>query len=132
MADSRAEAVYAYDFDLDAGTISNRRIFFSTREIEGRCDGATVDAEGYYWCALVHGGQVARVDPAGRFDRFIDLPVKHPTMCTFGGPALDVLYVTSAASMVPEAERSGAPYAGALFAIHGLDVRGLPEPMFAG
>jgi sugar lactone lactonase YvrE len=53
-------------------------------------------------------------------------------MCTFGGEDLDVLYVTSAASMVPEGERATQPHAGALFAIRGLEVRGLPEPMFAG
>ncbi|WP_089178028.1 SMP-30/gluconolactonase/LRE family protein [Bosea sp. AS-1] len=132
FADSRAETVFAYDFDIDTGTISNRRVFFSTRDIEGRCDGATVDAEGFYWCALVHGGKIARVDPKGRFDRLIDMPVKHPTMCTFGGDGLDVLYVTSAASMLSEAERANNPQAGNLFAIHGLGVKGLPEPLFAG
>lgn len=132
FADSRAESVFAYDFDLDAGAISNRRLFFSTRDIPGRCDGATVDSEGFYWCALVHGGQIARVDPKGRFDRLIDLPVKHPTMCAFGGPALDILYVTSAASMIPEAERAQVDHAGAVFALHGLGVRGLPEPKFTG
>jgi len=132
FADSRAETVFAYDLDIDAGAIANRRVFFSTREIEGRCDGATVDAEGCYWCALVHGGRIARIDPKGRIDRLIDLPVKHPTMCTFGGPKLDTLYVTSAASMVPAEERAGVPLAGALFAIHGLGVTGLPEPHFGG
>jgi L-arabinonolactonase len=132
LADSRAETVFAYDFDLDAGEISNRRVFFSTRNIEGRCDGATVDAEGFYWCALVHGGKIARIDPKGRFDRLIDMPVKHPTMCTFGGPNLDTLYVTSAASMVSEPERGSVPHAGALFAIRDLGVKGIPEPLFAG
>ncbi|MGL4289159.1 MAG: SMP-30/gluconolactonase/LRE family protein [Phreatobacter sp.] len=132
LADSRAETVFAYDLDIDDGVISNRRVFFSTRDIAGRCDGATVDAEGYYWCALIHGGQVAKVDPKGRFDRLIDMPVKHPTMCTFGGPKLDILYVTSAAAMVPEAERAAAPHAGALFAVHDLGVTGLPEPHFGG
>jgi L-arabinonolactonase len=132
FADSRAETVFAYDFNLDAGEISNRRVFFSTRDIEGRCDGATVDTEGFYWCALVHGGKIARVDPKGRFDRFIDMPVKHPTMCTFGGPDLDILYVTSAASMLSEAERASNPLAGALFAIRDLGVKGIPEPHFAG
>lgn len=132
FADSRAETVFAYDYNLDEGAVSNRRVFFETRDIAGRCDGATVDAEGFYWCALVHGGRIARVDPKGRFDRFIDLPVRHPTMCTFGGANLDILYVTSAASMVPEAERAATPDAGAVFAITGLGVRGLPEPMFAG
>src|SRR5215207_2630002 len=51
FADSRAETVWAYDFDADDGEIRNRRVFFSTRDIEGRCDGATVDADGFYWCA---------------------------------------------------------------------------------
>jgi L-arabinonolactonase len=132
FADSRAETVWACDFDLAAGTIGNRRVFFSTRDIEGRCDGATVDAEGFYWCALVHGGAIARIDPKGRLVRLIPMPVRHVTMCTFGGSSLDVLYVTSAASMLPEAERAEQPLAGALFAIHGLDVTGLPEPFFAG
>lgn len=130
FADSRAETVWAYDFDLDDGAIRNRRVFFSTRDIEGRCDGATVDAEGFYWCALVHGGAVARFDPKGRMERRIALPVRHPTMCSFGGERLDTLYVTSAASMVPEAERAAQPLAGALFAIRGLGVKGLPEPVF--
>lgn len=132
FADSRAETVWAYDFDLDGGAIKNRRVFFSTRDIEGRCDGATVDQEGFYWCALVHGGAIARLDPKGRLDRLIPMPVRHVTMCSFGGENLDVLYATSAAAMVPEAEREAQPLAGALFAIHGLGVQGLPEPSFAG
>ena len=132
FADSRAETVWAYDFDLDAGAISNRRPFFSTREMTGRPDGATVDAEGFYWCALVHGGAIARIDPEGRLDRLIPMPIMHPTMCAFGGPSLDVLYITSAASMVPKDERAATKLAGALFAIRGLGVSGLPEPLFAG
>jgi L-arabinonolactonase len=120
FADSRAETVFAYDFDADEGAIRNRRVFFSTRDIEGRCDGATVDAEGFYWCALVHGGAIARIDPKGRLET------------ASAGPALDVLYVTSAASMLPDVERAAQPLAGALFAIHGLGAKGLPEPLFAG
>jgi sugar lactone lactonase YvrE len=80
----------------------------------------------------VHGGAVARLDPKGRLDRLIPMPVKHVTMCSFGGKKLDVLYVTSAASMVPEAERAAQPLAGALFAIHGIGARGLAEPLFGG
>lgn len=132
FADSRAETVWTYDFDLDDGAIRNRRVFFSTRDIEGRCDGATVDADGFYWCALVHGAAVARFDPKGRLDRRITMPVRHPTMCSFGGENLDTLYVTSAASMVAEEEREAQPLAGALFAIRGLGVGGLPEPLFGG
>jgi sugar lactone lactonase YvrE len=53
-------------------------------------------------------------------------------MCTFGGDDLDVLYVTSSTALVPEAERGSQKLAGALFAIHDLGVRGLPEPLFEG
>ena len=80
----------------------------------------------------MHGGAVARWDPKGRLDRLIRMPVRHPTMCSFGGDGLDVLYVTSAASMVPPEAHATQPLAGALFAIHNLGVRGLPEPSFAG
>jgi sugar lactone lactonase YvrE len=130
FGDSRAETVFAYDFDADDGAISNRRPFFSTHDLEGRPDGATVDSDGFYWCALVHGGAIARVDPKGRLDRLVPMPVRHVTMCSFGGPELDVLYVTSAAAMLPEAERISEPLAGALFAVRGLNARGLPEPWF--
>jgi L-arabinonolactonase len=132
FADSRAATVYAYDFDIDDGAIRNRRVFVSTREIGGRPDGATVDQQGYYWCALVHGGAIGRFDPKGRLDRKIELPVKQPTMCTFGGDDLDILYVTSSVALVPEAKRAGQPLAGALFAIRELGVKGLPEPLFEG
>jgi sugar lactone lactonase YvrE len=53
-------------------------------------------------------------------------------MCNFGGPDLDVLYVTSGTVFVSEAERARQPLAGALFAVRGLGVRGLPEPIFGG
>ena len=63
FADSRDETVWVYDFDLERGAVSNRRLFFSTADIEGRVDGATCDRDGNYWCALVHGGAVACIDP---------------------------------------------------------------------
>jgi len=49
FADTIGQAVYAFDFDIDSGEISNRREFFSTAERTGMVDGATVDQDGYYW-----------------------------------------------------------------------------------
>lgn len=132
FADSRAEAVYAYDFDIANGTIENRRVFISTAAIPARVDGATVDAEGFYWCAHIHGGAIARYDPAGRLARTIELPVRHPTMCTFGGENLDILFVTSATRFLAPGEAETQPLAGALFAIHGAGAQGIAEPFFAG
>ena len=132
FSDSRADTVYAYDFDLESGTISNRRVFISTKEIEGRVDGATVDSDGFYWCAHIHGGEIARYDPDGRLERVIPLPVRHPTMCTFGGKDLDILYVTSSTKFLAAGEVPQQPLAGALFAIHDVGAKGLVEPYFKG
>jgi sugar lactone lactonase YvrE len=130
-ADSRISTVFAFDFDLDTGTITNRRAFIQAREGEGRPDGAAVDAEGFYWVAMFDGWQVCRYAPDGRLDRTIRMPVARPTMCAFGGEKLDVLYVTSGSLGLSEEDWRQQPHAGGLFAIP-LDVRGLPEPKFRG
>jgi len=132
FSDTRAETVYAYDFDIASGALENRRVFISTKEIAGRIDGATVDTEGFYWCAHIHGGEIARYDPAGKLERTIPLPVRHPTMCTFGGENFDTLYVTSSTRFLEPGEAAGQPLAGALFAIHDVGAKGLVEPYFAG
>jgi sugar lactone lactonase YvrE len=85
---------YAYDYDAAAGAVAERRIFGDMGELAGAPDGATVDAEGGYWCALVGGSQLARFTTQG-LDRTIALPVENPTDVTFGGPDLSRLYVSA-------------------------------------
>ena len=104
---------YAYDYDPSSGEVSRRRVFGSVQDLAGMPDGATVDEDGGYWCALVDGGQVARFTTSG-LDRTIQLPVQNPTDVTFAGPGLDRMYVTA--------------IDGPLLAIDGLGVRGRPEP----
>lgn len=59
------------------------------------------------------------------------MPTRYVSSVMFGGPELDVLFVTSICeSHFGEPERD--PLAGAVFAVHNLDVRGLPETRFAG
>lgn len=130
LADTFARTVWRYDFDLASGALENRRPFIRTDHILGFVDGATVDADGCYWAALFRGGAVAQFDPDGRLMRHVRLPVTNPTMCAFGGPGLDVLYVTSASRFLDAAALAAQPLAGRLFAIEGLGVRGLPEPEF--
>ena len=132
FADTRSLVVYAYDYDIETGAAENRRDFFRTDDMVGRVDGATVDTEGYYWCAMIHDGSVCRYSPAGKLDRRIELPVKHPTMCSFGGADLDTLYVVTARRFLKPGEEAGQPLAGNVFAITGLDARGIAEPTFAG
>jgi len=132
FADSNRDVrtIWACDYDPDTGTPSNRRVFFDTRDIAGRPDGGTVDADGCYWMAGVGGWQVVRITPAGVIDRIVEVPVEKPTKPMFGGARLDVLYLTSiGAGMEDDLEQ---PDAGCLFSITGLGVTGIPQPRFAG
>ena len=131
-ADSRDSMVWQFDFDLATGTLSNRRRFIDLTHIAGQVDGATVDANGCYWCALFGVGGVAQFDPKGRLVRRIDLPVQYPAMCTFGGAGLDTLYVTTARRFLDGAQLAAQPLAGSLLAVHGLGVKGLAEPRYGG
>ena len=132
ISDSNAavQTIWAYDYDLASGTPTNRRVFYDCAGIDGRPDGATVDADGCYWTALFGGWQVARITPDGVIDRTISLPVANPTKPMFGGAELDVLYVTSAGDGL--AVDPAQPHAGCLFAISGLGVTGLPQARYAG
>lgn len=125
FADSLAGVIRAWDYAPD-GALSNARVLVDTRPQGSGPDGATVDAEGCLWVALVLAAKVARYAPDGRLLRTVDLPVPHPTCPCFGGPQLDTLYVTSLRDSGHRL-RSEDPAAGALVAVSGLGVRGLPD-----
>jgi len=135
FSDSWLDTTYAYDYDVETGTVSNRRPFVNTGELGGLPDGATVDADGRYWVAVFRGGKIAAYKPDGTLDRAIDMPVPLVSSVAFGGPEFDTLYVTTIAHDVTQGDadnEGGDDEAGCLFAIDGLGVRGLAEPLFAG
>ena len=132
FSDTRKEALYAYDYDIETGSIANRRVIVDTSDQPFRIDGATVDSDGNYWCALVHDWAIGKYDPSGTLLDRVELPVRQPTMCTFGGADLDVLYVVSATRFLEPGEAEKQPLAGALFAIMGTGATGILEPYFAG
>lgn len=81
---------------------------------KGLIKGITLDSQGRLWAALGGAGQVVCIDPrSGQQVLTVDLPVNDPTSCTFGGPLLDVLYVTS----MKERGARGAKASGGLFAV---------------
>ncbi len=130
FSDSRVDRSYQYTLDPMTGALSDCRSFVETTAYEGRIDGATVDADGNYWGALFDGSAVGCFSPDGKMIRHVRLPVTCPTMCAFGGPQMDVLFVTSARFSMSEAQIAAETSAGGLFAIRGLGVRGIPEPRF--
>lgn len=134
FSDSNPEVrtIWACDYNPNTGTPSNQRVFFDTRQVAGRPDGGTVDAEGCYWMAGVSGWQLVRIRPDGVIDRIVDFPVEKPSRPWFGGPNLDILYVTSLRAGLTPGTEARQSQAGGLFAITGLGVKGLAQPRFAG
>lgn len=115
FVDTVLGVIYAYDTEPGIGTLTNKRIFATIPESEGRPDGLTVDQDGGVWIAIWDGWRVNRYLPDGTLDRVIDLPVPRPTSVTFGGENLDTLYITSARTRLPAATLAEAPLSGGLF-----------------
>jgi sugar lactone lactonase YvrE len=125
-------AVFAFDADPGTGAMSNRRPFVVVdRDGGGFPDGMTVDAEGFVWCNIVGLGQIRRYDPRGRLERVLQLPVPRATDCTFGGPNLKTLFITTARETMTPEQLARAPLSGSVFA-HDCEVVGLRTSSFAG
>lgn len=122
--DTVTDRIDVFDYDRESG-LHGRRPF---AVVPGGPDGLTVDAEGGVWVALYGSGSVHRYTPDGTLDEIVGLPVTKVTACTFGGPGLDRLFITTSREhLAPGTE----PEAGALFACT-PGVRGMPVREFAG
>lgn len=128
-------AIFAYDFNGETGKIDNRRLFAELQEEDRRRgafpDGMTVDAEGGVWSNLVGAGKIVRYDPQGAVERTLELPVPRAPDCTFGGPDLATLYITSGREKMTAEDIRQYPLAGSLFAAD-VGVKGLPPTPYAG
>jgi len=129
--DTGAHCVYAFDYDPHAGHASGQRVLYSFKSVDGDPDGLTVDADGFVWVASYGGSRVCRIAPTGELDGEVRLPVTNVTSCTFGGPALDELFITTASDGLSEAQRAEQPDAGRVFRYR-PGVAGLPTIPFAG
>ena len=130
FADTGRRAIFAHDYDVRTGAIGPERTAVDTSPYGSGPDGGTVDGEGHLWSALVHTGQIARFAPDGGLDRLIDMPCTRPASVMFGGPDLDIIFVPSIRDSGNV--RGDREIDGALFAIRGLGITGIPEPRFAG
>ncbi|MEO9130690.1 MAG: SMP-30/gluconolactonase/LRE family protein [Sphingomonas sp.] len=114
LSHSNRREIIAFDYDVDEGVLSGRRVFATVPERLGIPDGAAIDSDGGYWAALHGGRRLRRFHPDGTVDRDVVLPVRQPTMPAFAGDDLTTLYVTSASDGMSEAARACEPLAGAL------------------
>jgi sugar lactone lactonase YvrE len=123
-------AIFAYDFNAQTGTISNRRLFAEVdRNSGGFPDGLTVDSEGYVWSAHCGLGQIVRYSPKGKIDSVIKMPVPRATSCVFGGHKYDTLFITSARETMNEEQLSKYPLSGSIFSCN-LGKKGMATAIF--
>ena len=129
--DTRAYSIDVFDFDLDTGSIMNRRTIVSFDQGGGRPDGMAIDVEDHLWVAMYGGGEVLRFTPDGGLAGRIPMPVSQVTSCAFGGTELRDLYITTAAQRLVQDPRDPEPLSGGLFrATPGP--QGTPPTPFAG
>jgi L-arabinonolactonase len=94
-------------------------------------DGATVDAEGYLWSAQWDDACIIRISPDGEIDRRIDFPGQVVSSVIFGGPKLDLIYVTTTGGEV-QGVTPGAAQPGRVLVVSGAGYHGRAEPSFMG
>ena len=142
-ADTSRHRIRAWDWDGGANRLTGERVFHQFEpkpagwqpgvpgqaRYGGRPDGAAVDAEGNYWCAMYEGGRLAKLAPSGALLFEIELPALCPTMPCFGGPDLRTLFVTTARHGRSAAEIAAWPLSGHVLALR-VDVPGLPVNFF--
>ena len=138
--DTPSHAIQAWDWDADSNEMSGHRIFkqFPPKPAGwqpgdvgygGRPDGAAVDSEGNYWCAMYEGGRVLQISPGGELLQDIPVPAMCPTMPCFGGADEKTLFVTTARDKRPEEELERFPDSGCMFAMR-VGVSGLAVNYF--
>lgn len=110
--DTPTGSVDAFDYDSDAG-LTGRRSVIRIADEDGTPDGLTVDAAGRVWVALWDGSAVRCYEPDGTLVEQLELPATQVTACTFGGPDLDTLFITTSRH---DLDPDSQPAAGALFA----------------
>ena len=139
-ADTPSHTVTSRAFDLEGAALGPPQVFqsFASKPsgwqsgqpgYGGRPDGAAVDVQGNYYCALFEGGRILKIAPNGTVLVEIPVPAQCPTMPCFGGPGLKTLFVTTARDKRPEAELQRWPQSGCVFAMP-VDVPGLPVQFF--
>lgn len=109
--DTPTKEVWEFDYDLETGEISNKKVF--TKIEDGAPDGMCVDIDDTLWIAHWGGSKVSHWDSrTGEYLGEIELPVSRVSCPVVGGKMMDTLYITTA--LDPDGNE---PLSGGLFAV---------------
>jgi sugar lactone lactonase YvrE len=89
------QCLWRLPFDLASGSAGGRQLLADFRDLAGRPDGGTLDAEGTYWIAGVDGAVLHGFSPEGERRAEVATPMASPTKFAFGGASLETVFLTS-------------------------------------
>lgn len=116
--DTPTGTIQAFDYNVETGEISNRRVAVVIPKGIGSPDGMTIDADGNLWVALWGGGIVGKFNPiTGELLQKVKVPAQNVSSCAFGGKNLETLYITTARAWVKEDKLKEFPLSGGLFSV---------------
>lgn len=126
--DTPTRRVLEFDYDDETGSIKNGRVIFDLAlydSIKGSPDGMTIDRDDNLWIALYGGGAVIQVDPrTSHLLQIVAIPAEAVTSVMWGGPNMDILFVTTSRFSLTQEQRLRQPLAGSVFALVGLGTSG--------
>ncbi|XP_018579915.1 regucalcin isoform X2 [Anoplophora glabripennis] len=121
---------FVYDDDLGVLSKENRTAFdvdLYPGKITGYPDGMTIDEDDNLWICLYGGGSVIKANPTtGELLKVVPIPARDVTSAMWGGPDLDILFVTTSKHSLSDTEKVQQPGAGSVYAITNLGTKGLP------
>ncbi|XP_030761703.1 regucalcin-like isoform X3 [Sitophilus oryzae] len=128
--DTPSKKVMEYDYDDEKGDISNPRVSVDIEKfpsVTGSPDGMTIDNDDNLWIALFGGGSIIKVNPVtGQLLQVVPIPARDVTSVMFGGPNLDILFVTTSRRGLTDSERKTSNAAGSVFGVTNLRTKGSP------
>ncbi len=95
--DTWTSTLFQYDYDIDTGVLRNAKKLYAFEGSQSKPDGMSIDVDGNLWIAFFGDASVRCYKPDTMQQlACIEMPVKYPTSCNFGGEHMDTLYITSA------------------------------------
>uniref|UniRef100_A0A7S3ZFU0 SMP-30/Gluconolactonase/LRE-like region domain-containing protein n=2 Tax=Lotharella globosa TaxID=91324 RepID=A0A7S3ZFU0_9EUKA len=124
-ADLSLNSIWAYEHDVSTGVLSKPRVLFeATTQVKGVVSDVCLDTEGKLWVPHLGGGAVVRYNPEdGKAIKIMRVPSLLCDSVAFGGENLEKLYIVTGSETV---SMDREYYAGSLFVIDSVGVRGAP------